>query len=105
MAFLIFGGQPDFGRARPIWANFAHPPWLGRLGSGLADLGQRTPPRFGPPSAGPPSAGPPKISRFFSLLPPQFSFFFLSLGVLSLNFVGVGTGASTRQPEGENKHI
>ena len=42
------------------------------------------------PSAGQPSAGQPKISLFFfSFLPPQFSFFFLSLGVLSWNFVGV----------------
>ena len=31
-----------------------------------------------PPSAGPPP-GPPKISRFFFPLPPQFSFFLLSL--------------------------
>ena len=28
------------------------------------------------PFAGPPSAGPPKISRFFFLLTPPFSFFF-----------------------------
>ena len=38
----------------------------------------------------------PKISRFFSLLPPHFSFLFLSLGVLSWNFVGVFEG---RNPE------
>ena len=37
-------------------------------------------PSAGQPSAGQPSAGPPKILLFFSLLPPQFSFFFLSLG-------------------------
>ena len=36
------------------------------------------------------------FALFFSLLPPQFSFFFLSLGVLSWNFVGVLEG---RNPE------
>ena len=45
------------------------------------------------PSAGPPSAGPPKISLCF-FLPPQFSFFFLSLGVLSWNGVLEGWGPS-----------
>ena len=39
------------------------------------------------PCHGHPAAGPPKISRFFSPLPPQFSFFFfLSLGVFSCLF-------------------
>ena len=33
--------------------------------------------------------GGPKFLGFFPLLPPQFSFFFLSLGVLSWNFGGV----------------
>ena len=33
--------------------------------------------------------GRPKISRFFFPPPPQFSFFFLSLGVLAWNFGGV----------------
>ena len=52
------------------------------------------PPSAGQPSAGQPSADNPppdrpKFRSFFSLLPPQFSFFFLSLGVLSLNFGGV----------------
>ena len=50
------------------------------LSAGQLSTGQ---PSAGPPSAGQPFAGPPKISFFFSLLPPQFSFFFLSLGVLS----------------------
>ena len=61
MALLILGGQPDFGRARPIWANLATrldladfwwphrfrptdpPPPFGPLSP------VRTPPRFGPP--------------------------------------------------------
>ena len=37
----------------------------------------------------------PKFRSFFSLLPPQFSFFFLSLGVLSCNFVGVFEGRNS----------
>ena len=48
-------------------------------------------PSAGQPSAGQPSTGPPKISLFFSLLLPQISFFFLSLGVVSLNFFSAGT--------------
>ena len=43
------------------------------------------PPSPRPLSAGPPSAGPPKFSLFFFPLPPQFSFFLLSLGVFSWN--------------------
>ena len=42
-----------------------------------------------PPPPDRPSPGPPKISLFFSCLPPEFSFFLLSLGVFSLNFCGV----------------
>ena len=38
---------------------------------------------------GAPKGGRPKISRFFFPRPPQFSFFFLSLGVFSWNFGGV----------------
>ena len=41
-----------------------------------------------PPPEGP-SPGPPKISLFFFSLPPEISFFLLSLGVFSLNFGGV----------------
>ena len=48
-------------------------------------------PSAGPPSAGPPSTGPPQKNVAFFSLPPQFSFFSSSLGVLSLNF---GAGAS-----------
>ena len=43
-----------------------------------------------------PSAGPPKISLFFFPLPPQFSFFFHSLGVLPWNFVGVFEGRALK---------
>ena len=41
----------------------------------------------------------PKFRSFFSLLPPQFSFFFPSLGVLSLNYVLVfeGRAGATRE--------
>ena len=68
----------DFGRAMPIMANFAHPPWLGRFGPWLgrflvarrmlvrqAEFGnghpppRPGPPRPGPPAPGSPSAGPP----------------------------------------------
>ena len=41
-----------------------------------------------PGKSGPQKGGRPKTSRFFSLLPPQLFFFFLSLGV-SWNFGGV----------------
>ena len=109
MALLIFGGQPDFGRARPIWANFATRLGLADLGNGLADFwwpdrfGPTDPlPRFGPPSAGPLSAGPPSAGppfalppsagppsartaqnfALFFLLPLPFSFFPLSGGLL-----------------------
>ena len=58
------------------------------------------PPPDNPPPDNPPPDNPPpdrpKFRSFFSLLPPQFSFFFLSLGVLSWNFVGVLEG---RNPE------
>ena len=47
-----------------------------------------------PPDNPPPDR--PKFRSFFSLLAPQFSFFFLSLGVLSRNFVGV---FESRNPE------
>ena len=50
-------------------------------------------PSAGHPSAGQPSAGPPKISLFFSLLPPQFSFFSL------------GRRGSTPQPKSPIVHI
>ena len=46
-------------------------------------------PKGGAQKGGAQKGGGPKISRVFSLLPPQFSFFFLSLGVLSWNFGGV----------------
>ena len=62
------------------------PPPLDAPSAGQPSAGQ---PSAGQPSAGQPSAGPPKISLFFSLLPPQFSFFSPSLGGLSLNFGGV----------------
>ena len=51
------------------------------------------PPLDNPPPDNPPPDNPPpdrpKFRSFFSLLPPQFSFFFPSLWVLSLHFVGV----------------
>ena len=46
-------------------------------------------PKGGAPKGGAPKGGGPKISRFFFPPPPQFSFYFLSLGVLSWNFGGV----------------
>ena len=67
------------------------PPSAGQPSAGQPSAGQPSAgqPSAGQPSAGQPSAGPPKISLFFSLLPPQFSFFFPSLVGPSLNFVGV----------------
>ena len=101
----------DFGRVRPIWANFAHPSWLGRFFVGkLIWVG---PSRFWPtdnatPDPATPDRPPPdrpKISRLSFLLPPHFHSFFLSLGifsssrvllplsgVFSLNFGGVLVG-------------
>ena len=89
-----------FGRAGPILANFAHPPWLGRFGKWLLRFVVAGPiwangplplpfgpPSAGPPSVGPPSTGPPKILLFFFPLPHPFSFFFsLSPGVFSCLF-------------------
>ena len=46
------------------------------------------PRRVGPPKGGGGGGGGPKISLFFPS-PPQYSFFYLSFGVLSLNFGGV----------------
>ena len=53
------------------------------------------PRRVGPSKGGPPEGGGggPKFQSFCSLLPPQNSFFFLSLGVLSWNFVGAHLGS------------
>ena len=42
-----------------------------------------------PPPPDRPSPAPPKISLFFFSLPPEISFFLLSLGVFSLNSGGV----------------
>ena len=47
------------------------------------------PRKNGAPKGGGPKGGGPKISRFFCSLPPEISFFLLSLGVFSWNFGGV----------------
>ena len=97
----------DFGQfpLRPISisANF----WMLNLGTtkcGLRRVGPRRveaqtkkqwgaegwePRRVEPRRVEPRRMGGPKFRAFFSLLPPQFSFFFLSLGVLSWTFGGV----------------
>ena len=55
--------------------------------------GESPPPPDNPPPDNPPPDRP-NFRSFFSLLPPQFSFFFLSLGVLAWNF-----GVKRRGPE------
>ena len=96
MALLILGGQRDFGRARPIWANLAT-----RLD--WADFcwpdrfGPTDPPPlwFGPPPGSdrpPPDRPPPdhpKFHSFFSFSRRKISFFSSLSGVFSLNFGGV----------------
>ena len=52
------------------------------------DPSQLDPPHLDHPPPDSPPPDRPKFCSFFSLLPPQFAFFFLSLGVLSMNFVG-----------------
>ena len=80
------------------------------------------PPPDNPPPDNPPPDNPPpdrpKFRSFFSLLPPPFWSFCVSLGVLSLNFGGVfegrscetpaappdrAAGARTRQPENSKR--
>ena len=69
------------------------------------------PPPDNPPPDNPP--GPSKISLFFLPFPPQFSFFFLSLGVLSLVFEAPGrsnepdraAGLAHDSPRTPNVHI
>ena len=125
--------QPaDFGRARQIFANFAHPHWLGRFGpwlgrffGGQADFGQRPPPDRPPPDR-------PKFRAFFSFSHSMFIFFLsclfssLSGGLLvefwwcfgrsgpqMCLFSPSGCPVKPRRPagrrglphEGENKHI
>ena len=84
-------GQPSAGQPS------AGQPSAGQPSTRQPSTGQ---PPDNPPTDNPPPDNPPpdrpKIRSFFSLLPPQFSFFFLSLGVLSWNFVGVFEG---RNPE------
>ena len=58
----------------------------GPEGWGPGGVGAR---RGGGPKGGGRRGGGPKISRFFCSLPPEISFFLLSLGVFSLNFGGV----------------
>ena len=89
---FCFCFRPQKPELIPKPRTFRRPP------SGEPPSGE--PPSAGQPSAGQPSsgqpsagqpAGPPKISLLFSLS-PHFSFFFLSLGVLSWNGVLEGWG-------------
>ena len=95
MAFLIFGGQPDFGRARPIWANFAHPPWLGRFGKWLGRFWPTDPP---PPLRTALRRTAQNFALFFSLSRHKIHSFLPSLGVFSCNFGGVLVGRDLKCP-------
>ena len=105
----------DFGRARPILANFGHPPWLGRFWPrrsrfwwpcrvwwGQADLGgarsfsangppiRRTP---SPPDRNPPDRPPPespKFRAFFSFSRSHFHLFFSLWGSSRVFFLSGG---------------